>query len=294
MVEQERAHLRWQAQRWFSEPDRRVVSHAYDVRETVASQRLMIEIALAELGRQPQAVLDVGSGDGAGLAYLAARCPDARLTGIDPSDCAAHNPGEFSELNGRDALLLTAAAEDFGDEVVERGPFDLVLAHLNWALWSQPFQGVDRLVTLLADDGLMYIVDLDGQPDSAATVLASATTPREEAYLTDQVAASLSAAEAAAGLRSLGPAHDVSVQRGGLGGHAFASAECRRLMGSEAVRRVLSGFPATETSKAADAVLHVRVRRRAAGDRAEGPSGGMGDFPDGGAWRTGSVEHDES
>lgn len=243
------------AQRWFSEPGRRRVSRTYDDRETAASRWLCLEVALAQLGREPARVLDVGCGDGDGLVLAARRCPEAALTGLDPEPVEPP-----AELAGRDVAVVGGSAEAPPEAVSARGPFDLVLAHLCWALWPDPEAGLRATADLLAPAGLLYVVDVDGAPEAAPALLQTARDEDERAYLIDQHAASLRADEAAAIAARLGPGLRADVTRGGLGGRALGSPEALDLLGRAGVREALDAFPPGPAGLE-DTVYHLRVRR---------------------------------
>lgn len=257
-----RRAARRRAQAWFTDPALVPISSAYDRRETPASRRLALEVALADLGRSPGAILDLGSGDGEGLALAARRCPGARLTGVDPSPHATFDTAAIAALAGRDVVIARATAEDVGAEVRCRGPFDLVLAHLNWALWEEPAAGLRAVASLLAPGGLVYVVDVEGSASAAGALQATAQTSEEARYLADQSAASFLADEVDGLLGPVDPEFTVDVRRGGLGGHGFSSPRAGELARTEGVREALRAFPPAASPAAADAVLHVRVRRR--------------------------------
>jgi len=253
----ERRRRRARAQTWFADPALRAISRVYDDRETAASRRLSLEIALVDLGRPPGAVLDVGCGDGAQLVQAAERFPGARITGVDPETDLALPPALPA---GADVRVVEGTAEDPGDETVARGPYDLVLVHLNWALWDDPAAGLARLAGLLAPGGLLYLVDVDGAPDAVEVLLRTAATEDESAYLRDQAAASFARDEAAAVVAALPPDVEGDVLPGGLGGAPLRSAAAGRYLGVREVRDALQAF-AGAAEGGEQTVYHVRVRR---------------------------------
>ena len=80
--------------------------------------------------RQPQRVLDLGTGTGV-LAIAAAKALRRRILASDIDRRAAITARENARLNGAGNLVQAICATSFGaPEFTQRGPFDLVLANI--------------------------------------------------------------------------------------------------------------------------------------------------------------------
>lgn len=180
------------AQRWFTDPNLIPISSAYDRRVTRLFAATSVEIGLAQLGREPRRVLEVGCGRGETLRFAARRLPSADLIGIDPS-ASAISFARVSIGQGTRIRVYHLAAEDLaGDTIASRlGQADLVLVHLTLGLWPDVIGGLRGCVDRLADGGLCYVADLLRPTDeqAAAPYMAAAENDDEVRYLRDQMAA---------------------------------------------------------------------------------------------------------
>ncbi|MGA5559839.1 class I SAM-dependent methyltransferase [Streptomyces platensis] len=251
------------------------VSTCYDDRETELSRALCVEVGLTLGEHPPSRILDVGCGTGKSLAWIRQHLPDAELVGIDPSETAVRSarsllgPGPGNHVHA-------LPAEDLAGPAAHRfGRFDLILVHLSLALMRDPFAVVRALAGLLAPGGHCYVVDLlrpdawDGRTVPAAL---GAQDASEEAYLRDQLAASMSLRE----LRAVASEVDHQVPdmrseayQGGLGGHGPNTPQGRRIWArAPRIGGLLASAGARPGSGAQmNTVAHLVMRRNGGGER---------------------------
>lgn len=251
------------------------VSTCYDDRETELSRVLCVEVGLVLGEHPPSRVLDVGCGTGGSLAWIRQHLPEAELVGIDPSETAVRSARRLLGP-GRRIHVHAVAAEDLADPADHRfGRFDLILVHLSLALMRDPFTVVHALAGMLTPGGHCYVVDLlrpedwDGRTVPAAL---GARDASEQAYLRDQLAASMSLSE----LRAL--ASEVErqvldvrseVYQGGLGGHGPGTPQARRIWArAPRIGGLLASAGARPGSGAQmNTVAHLVLRRNGGGER---------------------------
>jgi ubiquinone/menaquinone biosynthesis C-methylase UbiE len=110
---------------------------------------------VAEGGRTPRKVLDVGCGTGALLRVAAERWPDARLSGADPAEEMIKVAR--SKLPGGSLIsLVNASAEHlpFEDE-----RFDLVVSSVSFHHWTDQAAGLSEIRRVLVPDGCICLAD---------------------------------------------------------------------------------------------------------------------------------------
>lgn len=103
-------------------------------------------------------VLDVGTGPGRLLLELARRRPDARVSGIDPSeDMVGHARRHLGAAGLASADVRVAAAEDlpYPDE-----SFDAVVSTLSGHHWAEQSAAIAEQARVLRPDGRLWVVDL--------------------------------------------------------------------------------------------------------------------------------------
>lgn len=237
-AEQVRRTARARARSWFEQTSRVRVSSSYDDRETSLSRDVCVEIGVALCSVEPRRVLDVGCGGGGGLHRLREALPDATLVGVDPSRGAIRE-ARRRMANDADCLAICTSVEDLkvnhpdgGSR--EIGDFDLILIHLSLGLFDDPPSVLEALMSMLADGGRCYLVDLIRSDDwngHDVPKTFNALHEEEHAYLRDQLAASYSFQEleelAARVAQSSGVCGQV--RRGGLGGYPPNSPKGRAL-----------------------------------------------------------------
>lgn len=247
------------------EGDNRAVSSTFDDRETAASRRLCVAVALA-MRPEPGTVLDLGCGTGEILAGLRTRLPDAELYGVDPVPEAIAGARDLLGPDPRTHLLRISAADLAGRD--DLPPVDLALCHLNLALWPDPAEGLLAAARLLAPGGVLYAVDLARvEGDQRERLMTRAADDAERAYLTQQIDASLTEAEgqriAAEVADVAGPELGLTARcaAGGMAGHRFDSAEAARLWQDPEVQAAVAAFGRPADGADDRDVLHWELRR---------------------------------
>jgi len=248
---------RRRAAAWFTDPGLRETSRRFDSAYTREARRLFHEVALHRLGRAPARVLDVGCGDGEGLADLARRLPGAELVGIDPSS------DEVRRARARTGVRV----EQAGAEALPAGlgRFDLVLCHLNFGLWERPVDGLRGMAAAAAPGGLVYVLDLAGDtPADVRALLLDQLEGAERAYLADQLAASLTAGEVADLAERAGLPDPVLLPGVSAGLPGRPEDVGRAMAGNPALARAArrAGRAGLRTPRAAESVLHLTFRGR--------------------------------
>lgn len=238
-AEQARRAARAGARSWFEQTSRVQVSGSYDDRETSLSRDVCVEIGVALCPVEPRRVLDVGCGGGGGLHRLREVLPDAALIGIDPSRGAIREARQRM-ANDSDCLTICTSVEELtmnhpdGGFEREVGDFDLILIHLSLGLLDDPPSALEALMSMLADGGRCYLVDLirpDDWNGHDVPKTFNALHEEERAYLRDQLAASYSLRELEELTAQVAQSSGVcgQVRRGGLGGYPPNSPQGRAL-----------------------------------------------------------------
>jgi ubiquinone/menaquinone biosynthesis C-methylase UbiE len=112
------------------------------------------DLALHTVPR-PSAVLDVGCGTGYLLRRLAARCPDARMVGIDPAPAMITAARAAAGENSRLAFLTgTAEGLTWPDRT-----FDLIVSTTSFDHWADQAAGLAQCARVLAPGGALVLVD---------------------------------------------------------------------------------------------------------------------------------------
>jgi SAM-dependent methyltransferase len=130
-----------------------------------SEQRLVpLESALAHVDREPERVLDVGTGTGTGALFIASRYPAADVLGIDLSDAMIVEAREKAHARGSDVRFEVADIASFESE-----PFDLVLM-----MNMPPF--FDRVAALVPPGG--YVVSIASRGPTTPFYTSAATLER--------------------------------------------------------------------------------------------------------------------
>jgi ubiquinone/menaquinone biosynthesis C-methylase UbiE len=127
--------------------------------------RLIYRLFVADLAATLPAgarVLDVGTGPGFLLRYLAGQRPDLQLWGVDLSSGMirqARRPRGAASLPAPPRLLVAAAqALPF-----PAGVFDHALATFSLHIWQQPLTGLQEMVRVLRPGGAAWVYELRRQ-----------------------------------------------------------------------------------------------------------------------------------
>ncbi|MFB3188415.1 class I SAM-dependent methyltransferase [Staphylococcus pseudintermedius] len=187
----ENMFLRTKARSWFVEPNKRKISLEYDHRESKDIQKLSIETFLAYykslFNNYPKTILDIGCGQGESLEYLNKKGNHSRnLVGIDYS----RESLEAAKNKGISAQFIEGDIEEMTLDTLATRRFDVIFIHLCFSLFMNPYDLISKLIQLMSNQSLIYIVDLN--PEEIDNALETAKSPSEEKYLIDQYRASFS------------------------------------------------------------------------------------------------------
>ncbi|MEM6455212.1 MAG: methyltransferase domain-containing protein [Acidobacteriota bacterium] len=139
---------------FFDSPTKVEVYDRFQATFMAPGRRLCLELALAKLGRPPTSVLEIGCGKGQLLEILAARFPDARLTGFDTSETMVE------EARARVESFATVLRGDLSSLADDLPPADLVISYSNFRFWKAPVDELAVIERILLPGGLAYITDL--------------------------------------------------------------------------------------------------------------------------------------
>jgi SAM-dependent methyltransferase len=105
--------------------------------------------------------LDVGAGPGIVAGMVAEKYPQAELTALELSPDMVTVGQEFLQSKGLENRIefVVGDAADIG-LLQSLGKFDLIYSTYTLHHWENPRQVIDNLMTLLADDGVLFIHDL--------------------------------------------------------------------------------------------------------------------------------------
>ncbi|MDR8019397.1 class I SAM-dependent methyltransferase [Nesterenkonia aerolata] len=248
---------------WFT-GERRHISTGFDDRQTAGSRRLCAAVA-HHLSPDAGNILDIGCGGGEILQLALALWPNARFVGIDPEpEALARAKHRLQESRVR---LISASAETLDSAVDVEEAFDLIICHLNLALWDSPEDGLAQAAARLAPGGVLYVVDLSRPSDAELRELLSLTESEEEReYLTVQAETSMTLEDAEQLARGVvgtcpHPLH-LRVARGGLAGYSFDSAEAAELWSDPHIRDAVAALEdSSQKTPSADPVLYWEFRR---------------------------------
>ncbi|MBN1994915.1 MAG: class I SAM-dependent methyltransferase [Anaerolineae bacterium] len=105
--------------------------------------------------------LDVGAGPGHVAGMIAQKYPQVKVTALELSPDMAAVGQELLKSNGLDSRVnfVVGDAADTG-LLQSLGKFDLIYSTYSLHHWENPRQVIDNLLTILADDGVLFIHDL--------------------------------------------------------------------------------------------------------------------------------------
>lgn len=112
----------------------------------------------------PRAIVDLGSGTGAGTFALLDRFPEARVTAVDSSAEHLHRLRENACARGLQARVHTVQADLDAADWPDLGSPDLVWASASMHHMADPARVLRTIRELLAADGLFAVVELAGLP----------------------------------------------------------------------------------------------------------------------------------
>lgn len=247
------------AQTWFVDPEKRVVSTAFDDRETHASRRLNAALVLA-LAPNAESVLDVGCGGGEMLSDIRALGPTLRLVGIDPVPEAVAAARQRHSGDDRATFLVGSAEALPGLPSIP----DLAVSHLNLGLWTDPMKGLTAILHALAPGGTFVVIDVAAAqtPSQREAFLGLACSDDERTYLEAQLEAAFTPTQLEQLLREAGVRAGrrctIHAGRGGLAGHPYGTPEALALFDVPAVQQALSQL--SGSGAAADTIFTAVVR----------------------------------
>ena len=113
-------------------------------------------LAAAEaLAPDAQQILDVGCGTGGFLRMAAGRFPEARLTGVDPSEVMLANAVAANPAGSRLTFVhAPAEALPFG-----QGVFDLAVSTMSFHHWADQAKGLSEIARVLRPGAALLLAD---------------------------------------------------------------------------------------------------------------------------------------
>lgn len=235
------------AQSWFRNKKRLPISTNYDLRETSHLREISINILYTQYKKhfvkEPLNFLDVGCGFGESIKYAYDNWPHVNFVGIDTSKKSikhAQNKYSFAKFINIDAQKYTES----------KRKFDIVLVHLNFGLWKYPFKGLENLITLMSDNSILYLVDLD--KNSKENGLISAASKEEKKYLIDQYNAAFSFEELDEMLSLVANRNDeieYQIGTGTLGGFQFDSLDFMHAINNSNIQNSLKNMSENNIKK---------------------------------------------
>ncbi|MCZ4121000.1 class I SAM-dependent methyltransferase [Streptomyces sp. H39-S7] len=156
-----------------------------DLDAEVLAEHIASITAWLPIEREPQHILDLGCGTGAGTFALLARFPAARVTAVDASEGHLRRLREKAAALGVADRVRTVAA-DLDARWPELGRPDLVWASASLHHMADPDRTLGTVHDVLAPGGLFAVVELAGFPR-----FLPADAPRERPGLEERCHAAL-------------------------------------------------------------------------------------------------------
>ncbi len=138
-------------------------------------QRVAADVASTMSDRIAPTIVDIGTGPGALLIAVAARCPTATIIGIDPAEqMRAAAARRLARANLADRVVVMAGAAE--SLPLPDASVDLVVSSLSSHHWSEPATAIRELLRVLRPGGRALIYDLRfaGLTDEELDTLAKA------------------------------------------------------------------------------------------------------------------------
>ncbi|WP_018658094.1 class I SAM-dependent methyltransferase [Actinomadura flavalba] len=129
-----------------------------DLDAEVLAEHLASIVAWLPVPAAPRAIVDLGSGTGAGTLALLARFPDARVTAVDAS------PAHLRRLAEKAGGGVRIVEADLDHDWPDLGAPELVWASASLHHMADPDATLRRVHDLLPPGGLFALVELDGFP----------------------------------------------------------------------------------------------------------------------------------
>ncbi|MDJ0318633.1 class I SAM-dependent methyltransferase [Arthrobacter antibioticus] len=220
-----RSSRRRNAIRWFEDEDLYQISSAVDDRESEFSQILGPAFALDRFerlfGRPARSVLDAGCGSGAMLQEFK-RLGVVNCHGFDPSTQAVR----MAECSSEIVCWVGEAEEASTYDHLTVQP-DVIVVHLTLALWSDPVQGLINLVSVLPEEGLIYVMDLSSDAEG---LIKAGRNELECDYLRDQIDSSFNLTEIQGVLAMAAPGLEIETGNGPIGGFNLPDQKAQELL----------------------------------------------------------------
>lgn len=213
------------ANNWFHTKHGSTVYNEFQAEYLATTRRVFLEVAIQKLGREPRRILDVGCGGGDGLAYLAQCLPDAELHGIDPEAAML----DLAQAHiGKRCYLQQASLLDYN---AEAHIFDLIVSYSTFRFWVEPVACLARIRTLLAPNGLGYLLDLHRDIDESvrSELISRMRSDEHRTFLASQIDSSYKIDEVRAILKEAGIAPS-DLQIGGFAGYEPRSREAFEML----------------------------------------------------------------
>lgn len=245
---------REEAQQWFIDEDKRLISTEHDLRETEEIQSLSLNVLLTHykntFNTLPRTFLDVGCSGGDTFLKLRTQCNlhTIQLYGIDPSEHAI----TIAKKNVGDAKYHVIRAEELNESKALFPPIDAIFVHLCLGLWENPLKGITNLVELMSDKSIIYVADL--HKNSITEGIKAAKNQEEVEYLKAQYKAALTEEELEYILReatSKGGDIHYTIGTGLFGGFNPSSMEFLRLINDADIQRIVRSLSKTKEKELA-------------------------------------------
>ncbi|MCG3212667.1 MAG: Trans-aconitate 2-methyltransferase [Anaerolineae bacterium] len=105
--------------------------------------------------------LDVGAGPGILTSLVAEKFPWVEITALELSEAMVSMGQDYITHHGLEGQINFVTGDAADEEFIQSlGKFDLIFSTYTLHHWEHPRKVIDNLVTMLADDGLLFLYDL--------------------------------------------------------------------------------------------------------------------------------------